>query len=154
MATDPFDELADAFVIATRALVGIAIRSVGATSVDVTVAQHRVLLLLLDDPVSVGTIAQHLGVNPSNATRLCDRLQRLDLVERSRSTGDGRTVWITITPAGRRLVDAVYAYRRNEVTKVLRSLSSDQVQAAVEAMTAFNQAARELAETESDGATW
>jgi DNA-binding MarR family transcriptional regulator len=109
------DELAETFVTASRALVGIAIRSIQAAPVPVTVPQHRVLVLLAaNGPQAVGTLAQALGVNPSNATRVCDRLQRLHLVERSRSTSDGRAVHVTITPAGRQLVDAVSELRRSE----------------------------------------
>ncbi|HEX5087587.1 MAG TPA: MarR family transcriptional regulator [Nocardioides sp.] len=149
------EELAAAFVTASRALVGIAIRSVEAAPVPVTIPQHRVLVLLAaNGPQAIGTLAQQLGVNPSNATRVCDRLQRLDLVRRSRSDSDGRAVHVTITAAGRRLVDAVTEHRRREVAAVLRELSPDQVEAVVEALTAFSRAAHERAEAEWPDASW
>jgi DNA-binding MarR family transcriptional regulator len=153
--TDELDELAAAFVTASRALVGIAIRSIESAPVAVTVPQHRVLVLLAaEGPQAIGTLAQQLGVNPSNATRVCDRLQRLDLVERSRSATDGRAVHVTITRAGRRLVDAVTDHRRREVTAVLQDLSPVQVEAVVTAMTEFNRAAHERAEAEWPTPTW
>jgi DNA-binding MarR family transcriptional regulator len=153
--SDELEELAAAFVTASRALVGIAIRSVEAAPVPVTVPQHRVLVLLAaNGPQVIGTLAQQLGVNPSNATRVCDRLQRLDLVSRSRSDSDGRAVHVTITPAGRRLVDAVTAHRRREVSAVLRELSHEQVETVVAALTAFTQAAHERADAEWAGITW
>jgi DNA-binding MarR family transcriptional regulator len=149
------EELAAAFVTASRALVGIAIRSVEAAPVPVTIPQHRVLVLLAaNGPQAIGTLAQQLGVNPSNATRVCDRLQRLDLVRRSRSDSDGRAVHVTITPAGRRVVDAVNAHRRREVAAVLRELSPAQVEVVVEALTAFSRAAHERAEAEWPDASW
>src|SRR3954447_594042 len=99
-ATKDLDELADTFVTASRALVGIAIRSIEAAPVAVTVVQHRVLVLLAaDGPQAIGSLAQQLGVNPSNATRICDRLQRLELVHRTRPAHDGRAVHVTITAA-------------------------------------------------------
>ena len=153
--TDELEELASAFVTASRALVGIAIRSVAVAPVPVTLPQHRVLVLLAaNGPQAVGTLAQQLGVNPSNATRVCDRLQRLDLVRRSRSESDGRAVHVAITPAGRRLVDAVTTHRRREVAAVLRELSPDQVDSVVAALTAFTRAAHERAEVEWADATW
>jgi DNA-binding MarR family transcriptional regulator len=149
------EELAAAFVTASRALVGIAIRSVEAAPVPVTIPQHRVLVLLAaNGPQAIGTLAQQLGVNPSNATRVCDRLQRLDLVRRSRSDSDGRAVHVTITPSGRRVVDAVNAHRRREVAAVLRELSPAQVEVVVEALTAFSRAAHERAEAEWPDASW
>src|SRR4051794_21634242 len=149
------DHIAATFVTASRALVAIAIRSIEAAPVAVPVPQHRVLVLLAaNGPQAVGTLAQQLGVNPSNATRVCDRLQRLDLVRRSRSDSDGRAVHVTIPPAGRQVVDAVTAHRRREVTAVLRELSPDQVDSVVAALTAFTRAAHERAEVEWADATW
>jgi DNA-binding MarR family transcriptional regulator len=152
---DELDELAATFVTASRALVGIAIRSIEAAPVSVTVPQHRVLVLLAaEGPQAVGTLAQQLGVNPSNATRVCDRLQRLDLVRRSRSASDGRAVHVMITQSGRRLVDAVTDHRRREVSAVLRELSLGQVEALVTAMTEFNRAAHERDEADWADTTW
>jgi DNA-binding MarR family transcriptional regulator len=149
------DELAAAFVTASRALVGIAIRSVEAAPLPVTVVQHRVLVLLAaEGPQAIGTIAQQLGVNPSNATRVCDRLQRLDLVQRSRSEADGRAVHVSITPAGRRLVDAVTEHRRREVAEVLQALAPKDVERVVAALEAFNQAAHERADADWAHVSW
>ena len=70
--------LADAFVIASRALVGIAIRSIQEVADDLTVVQHRVLVLTVSRGAQpIGAIASALGVNASSATRVCDRLERL-----------------------------------------------------------------------------
>ena len=143
-ANDELDALADAFVTASRALVGVAIRSIEAAPVAVTVPQHRVLVLLAGaGPQAVGRIAQQLGVNPSNATRLCDRLQRLDLVGRAPSAADGRGVLVSITAAGKDLVDAVTAHRRDEITDLLRALPPSRARGAVAALAAFNDAAHE-----------
>jgi DNA-binding MarR family transcriptional regulator len=149
------DELTTAFVTASRALVAIAVRSIEVAPVPVTVPQHRVLVLLAaNGPQAVGTLAQQLGVAPSNATRVVDRLQRLDLVQRSRSNSDGRAVHVTITQAGRQLVDAVTAHRRDEVAAVLRELSPDQAETAVAALSAFTRAAHERAETDWADVIW
>src|SRR4051794_29497578 len=149
------DHIAATFVTASRALVAIAIRSIEAAPVAVPVPQHRVLVLLAaDGPQAIGTLAQQLGVNPSNATRVCDRLERLDLVRRSRSTSDGRAVNVTITPARRQLVDAVTEARPREAAAVLRAFSPVQVEAAVAALTAFNRAAHERSDAEWTEADW
>src|SRR4051812_31329796 len=102
--TDP----ADAFITASRALIGMAIRSVDSAAEEVTIAQHRVLVLLAGrGPQTVGDIAAELAVNPSNATRHCERLSRMGLVSKQRSRSDGRIVEVTLTRAGKRLLDAV-----------------------------------------------
>lgn len=149
------DELAAAFVTVSRALVGITIRSIEAAPLPVTVPQHRVLVwLAAEGDQAIGSIAQQLGVNPSNATRVVDRLQRLDLVSRARSEADGRAVHVSITAAGRRLVDAVTEHRRREIAQVLAEVPAGQAEAAVAAMAAFNQAAHERADADWATAGW
>jgi len=102
------DELADAFVDASRALVGLAVHSVGAAPTEVTVAQFRLLVLVAGaGERTVGDIAEHLGVNHSNASRHCDRLERLGLLARRRSRSDGRVVRVRLTEAGADVVDQV-----------------------------------------------
>ncbi len=138
------DGLAEAFVTASRALVAIATRSIASSPTEITIPQHRVLVLLATvGPHSVGQIATQLGVNPSNATRVCDRLQRLELIARARSTQDGRSVSVTITRAGRRIVQHIARQRHREVAKVLDAMSVADGRGALEAMLAFNEAAHE-----------
>src|SRR3954471_24051863 len=80
-------DMADAFITVSRALVGIAVRSVNAAPVEVTLTQHRLLVLLATGgDQTVKALAEQLQVNASNASRLCDRLQKLDLVARDRSS--------------------------------------------------------------------
>lgn len=143
-AEDPADELADAFVIASRALVGLAVHAIGVGAPEVTVAQFRLLVLLAaSGERTVGDVAAHLGIAQSNATRHCDRLQRLGLLARRRSRSDGRVVRVRVTDQGRALVDAVDAQRRDEVRRLLGRLSPDERAGALETMRAFGRAAGE-----------
>ena len=136
------DRLADALLVASRALVAIAVRSVSAGAADVTVVQHRVLVLLdLRGPLSVTAIGDELGVDQSNASRHCTRLARLGLVTRTRSTEDGRAVDVTLTAAGRRHVHAVRRARRREIAQVLDRMPDDAARAAVRAFEHFDEAA-------------
>lgn len=137
------DALALAFNLASRELVGLSIRSILSVPDAVTVPQYRVLVVLTTEgPQSVGRIARHLGVNPSNASRLCDRLQRLDLISRTRSAADGRGVDVSITERGTAMVDSVTAARQVEIRDVLGALDEVDAAAATEVMEAFGRAAR------------
>ena len=148
-------QLADAFLTASRALVGLAIRSIEQTPYDVTVVQHRVLVLLATrGPLTVGDIAEGLGVNPSTATRHCDRLQRLTLVTRTRSTTDGRVVVVGLSAAGERVVSGVMERRRAEVEKVLGRLSPAETVGLLEAVQAFNRAAGEPEAADRSADLW
>src|SRR5690348_16146236 len=85
------DDLVDALLSASRALVAIAARSLADLDADVTLPQYRALVVLASrGPQRVVDISAELNVNPSTATRMCDRLVQKKLVRRYRSTSDRR----------------------------------------------------------------
>ena len=130
---------------ASRALISLAVRTIEDSTVEVTIAQHRVLVLLAArGDLAIGDIAEGLGVNPSNATRYCDRLQRLGLIARTRSPQDGRVVHVELTTGGRDLVRDVTERRRAEVEKVLAQMTSAESASVLDALRAFNRAAGEI----------
>lgn len=127
---------------ASRALVAIVVRSMAAGSTEVTVAQHRVLVLLEErGGLSVNALADGLGVDQSNASRHCSRLARLGLVSRTRAAHDGRTVEVRLTPAGRRQVTAVDEARSREIRRVFDLLPEASVGDVVRAFELFHEAA-------------
>lgn len=138
------DELTGAFVAASRALIGIAVHSVSTAPVEITVAQFRFLVLVAEGTRTIGDVADLLGVNQSNASRFCDRLQKLGLVERLRVEDDARVVRIGLTSAGTELIDVVMRQRRDDVRAVLDRLTPEDAAAALQALRAFNLAAEEL----------
>jgi DNA-binding MarR family transcriptional regulator len=144
--TDPVDdrELVDAFITASRALVGVAVRSIAASPVALTAPQHRALVLVASGRAdTVGTLQEHLGINQSNVSRLVERLVRRGVVERERSSEDARTVLLSVTPLGRQALDAVTRRRREEVAAVLAAMSERDRADAVRVMRAFDAAAQE-----------
>jgi hypothetical protein len=69
--------LVEAFLTASRVLVAVAARSLAAGNAEITLAQHRALVVLASRGAQrIADLAKLLGVNSSNATRNCDRLQR------------------------------------------------------------------------------
>jgi DNA-binding MarR family transcriptional regulator len=139
---DTQDDLAEALLATSRALVGIAIRGLAAVSTDVTLAQHRVLLLLDErEELSVGDVAQLLAVNQSNASRHTTRLVDLGLVTRDPAPHDARSVVLRLTPAGRARVDAVRSARVREIRSVLARMEVSDVRRVAAALRAFEAAA-------------
>lgn len=89
-------------------------------------------------------LAAALAVNPSTATRMCDRLVRKGLIRRHRQAGDRRSVRITLTAAGRDLVAEATRRRRAELTRLLAALPPGQHEPVIAAFRAFAAAAGEL----------
>lgn len=75
---------------------------------DLSVTQFNVLRILRgagDQPLTCGEIAQRLLNKDPDVTRLLDRLDKQDLVERVRNQHDRRVVLTRLSPQGRALVD-------------------------------------------------
>jgi len=139
------DELIDAVLAASRALVAVAARSLADLAEDVTLAQYRVLIELASHgPQRPADLASALGVDRSTATRMCERLVRKHLVQRRRVSSDRRTVRVSLTPAGRELVVEVTRRRRGEIAQIVGRMPSAGRRAALAALRAFADAAGEV----------
>lgn len=144
-ASEAPDELVDTVLAASRALVAVAARSLAAAGDEVTLPQYRALVVLAaKGPQGTADLAAALAVNPSTATRMCDRLVRKGLVRRHRQAGDRRTVRITLTPAGHGLVAAVTKRRRAELGRLLSVLPQARHEPVIAAFQAFAEAAGEI----------
>jgi DNA-binding MarR family transcriptional regulator len=141
-------DLADAVLTASRVLVAVAARSL-AEEVSVSLPQYRALVVLASRgaqrPVD---LAQGLSVDPSTATRMCDRLEAKALITRRRDEGDRRTVVLGLSAAGRQLVDRVTLRRSKEIGQILSAVDPKERANLVRAFTVFGNAAGEIPEAD------
>jgi len=74
---------------------------------DVSATQYNVLRILRGAPEGLpcGEIARRMITRDPDVTRLLDRLEKRELISRSREATDRRTVIGRITPAGVRLLE-------------------------------------------------
>jgi DNA-binding MarR family transcriptional regulator len=111
------DELV-AFEVATRDLVGIALRSV--EEVEVSLPQFRLLLVLQEfGPSSSTECAKALGVVGSSVTRLADRLHATGHLVRGADPANRSVVTLELTAQGRKLVRQVTTRRRRDLSRAL-----------------------------------
>jgi DNA-binding MarR family transcriptional regulator len=139
------DAVTDAVLLSSRALVAVASRSIAAVDESVTLPQFRALVVLdrADAGLNVGELAHELRIQPSTATRLCDRLVRRRLARRRVNPGNRREVIMMLTPAGRDLVAEVTQRRRREIAAIMAKVPPAQRIAIIDALTAFREAAGE-----------
>jgi DNA-binding MarR family transcriptional regulator len=141
------EQLVDAVLGASRALVAVAARSLATVAEDVTLAQYRVLIELASrGPLRVADLALALTVDRSTATRMCDRLVRKRLVTRRRTSDDRRVVRISLSATGAELVAEVSRRRRAEIRRIVERMPRSHRPLVVEALQAFSQAAGEVPE--------
>lgn len=145
VAPEVCPQAVDEVLTATRALIAVSTRSLGALAEDVSAAQYRTLVVLASrGPQRMVDLAQQLQVNPSTAGRMCDRLVRKGLIHRHRARTDRRIVHVALTGEGRRMVDEVTASRRVMISEMLARLPIEAQQAAAVALRGLSRAAGEI----------
>ena len=109
----------------------------------VTLPQFRALVVLdhRGGRCRVGDLAAELLIQPSTATRMCDRLVRRHLVRRRVVADNRREVDVILQPTGKQLVDQVTSLRRHEIAAILSRVPSAQRRSIVDGLTAFSEAA-------------
>jgi len=142
-------DLVEALLSASRALVAIAARSLVDLDAEVTLPQYRALVVLASrGPQRVVDISAELSVNPSTATRMCDRLVDKKLVRRYRSTTDRREVRLRLTQPGRALVEVVTDRRRAELAGLVESMPQSWVRPLTSALKQLSASVGEVPESE------
>jgi DNA-binding MarR family transcriptional regulator len=150
MADHIADEAAvDAVLSASRSLIAVATRSLGAAAEETTIAQYRTLVVLASrGPQRLTDLAVALAVAPSTAGRMCDRLVRKGLARRHRARADRRAVLVSVTAAGRGVVDQATARRRALIADILRNLPVAQQIDVARALAAFAAASGEVPDSQ------
>ena len=139
----------DAVLTASRSLIAVATRSLGAAAEETTIAQYRALVVLASrGPQRMVDLAGALGVAPSTAGRMCDRLVRKGLIRRHRARADRRAVLVSVTAAGRLVVDQATARRRALIEDILARLPAGRQQAVAQALAEFADAAGEIPDSQ------
>lgn len=147
-ADDP-DRQADAVMRAARVLVGVVARSVAEVEDLVSMPQLRVLVLVASrGRLNLGQVADALGVHPSNATRMVERLVVAGLLERTDDPDDRRYLALELTSKGHDVVERVMAYRRASILEVMAKMKGPQRRALARALESFAEAAGEPSQGE------
>ncbi|WP_329315827.1 MarR family winged helix-turn-helix transcriptional regulator [Streptomyces sp. NBC_01262] len=89
---------------------------------DLSVIQTRMLGILRDREPTMNQLGRHLGLDKSSITGLVDRAQRRGLVTRTASAVDRRSFQVSITDAGRQLVEQVAAQFAEQIERRVEPL--------------------------------
>jgi MarR family transcriptional regulator, lower aerobic nicotinate degradation pathway regulator len=93
---------------------------------ELSIVQIRLLGILRDRRPAINELARLLQLDKSSVTGLVDRAQERGLVRRTPSTLDRRSVQVTITAAGRELIDQGTAAFEAEIAALVADLSPSQ----------------------------
>lgn len=121
---DVSQEDLDAVLGACRLLVAISVRSMAQAGDEVGAAQLRALVAVASrGSLSLGALADAVGVSLSTASRMCDRMVEAGQLNRADDPNDRRQVVLTLTADGQAVVHKVMRERKEALTAVLSRLS-------------------------------
>jgi DNA-binding MarR family transcriptional regulator len=145
----------DAVLTASRLLVAVSARSIAAIEESITLAQFRLLVVLSSrGAVNLSVVAEQLGVNPSTATRMIDRLIAAGMVSRDTNPASRREVVVQLTETGGTVVRKVTRLRRKEIAAIVARMPGRHRQGLVDALEAFSDAGGEPSAALPDGTDW
>jgi DNA-binding MarR family transcriptional regulator len=135
----------EAVMRASKVVSAAIAHSLAVADGKVTLPQLRVLVMVDDGaPLNMSAVAEGLGVNPSNASRTCDRLVRGGLLSRREDPDDRRHVVLTLTAAGSRVLSSMLGQRRTIFQQVLDGMRQVDRTRLTAGLNAFSDAAHEL----------
>ena len=128
----------EAMMAVSRTMTAIVARTLSDVARQVTVPQLRVLVLLRSrGPMNLSTIAAHLDVNPSNASRTCDQLVAHGRLERAANPVDGRSTLLRLTTDGARFVTELMVARRQLIDSIVARMEEDDQLVLAQGLEAF-----------------
>jgi DNA-binding MarR family transcriptional regulator len=93
-----------------------------AEETGLTAQQHQALLAIKgfggDKPMTIGDVAERLGIRHHSAVGLVDRLLSKSLVKRRHGAQDRRQVLLTLTPKAEALLTRLSAAHRDELKRL------------------------------------
>jgi DNA-binding MarR family transcriptional regulator len=99
------------------------------TPLPLTLSQLYLLKLMsTNGQHQVGQVADFLGVSAPAATKNVDKLERLDLLVRTPSTGDRRATLLSLSRKGRELVHKYEELKAARMLPLLKSFTSSEVE--------------------------
>ncbi|MFJ9852714.1 MarR family winged helix-turn-helix transcriptional regulator [Streptomyces sp. NPDC101150] len=141
---DDAEEVIAAVLTASRLLVAISARALAEIDPALTLPQLRALVVLdSQGPVKLAALAAALGVNPSTAMRMVDRLEASGSVSRQANPGNRREVVLSLTAQGRELVERVLSHRHAEIADIVSRLPAEQRVGLITSLRALTDAAGE-----------
>ncbi|MHA3700994.1 MarR family winged helix-turn-helix transcriptional regulator [Jatrophihabitans sp. YIM 134969] len=146
---DPLDEIVEAVLASSRALVALSARSIAGAQ-GVTLPQYRMLVVLSERTSTLTELAAQLDVAPSTALRMVDRLEAAGLVDRAVRPENRRETQLSLTTAGRRTVRTVTNRRRRDLRSVVELIEPARREDVARAMAAFAEAAERAWPTGGD----
>ena len=112
------------------------------TELDLSMAQLKTLVILHNTgAVTIGQVAEALGVGLPTASHLVDRLVHAQLAVRAEDPDDRRRTLAYLAPQGKELAERLHQGSRDQLSRWLASLDDTDLAALLQGLCALGRAA-------------
>lgn len=145
----------DAVLAACRVLVAVSAQSIAAVEDSVDLPQFRALVIVASRrAMSLGELAEAAGMNLSTASRMCDRLVGMGMLNRADDPANRRQLQLTLTEDGHTVVARAMQRRRAALKPLLARLPRQRRGELVSVLAEFADAGGEPAERDLWSLGW
>ncbi len=108
-------------------------------------SQINILMRMMhEDCIGVSEIGEKMGITNAAASQAVDRLVQMGLVERTEDPQDRRAKRLKLTPDGQALIKKGIEARSRWIENITQSLTADQQEMVIRALTLLTDAARQM----------
>lgn len=101
--------------------------------------QGRTMLqIFIQEQVRLSDLAEIMGMNPGNLSRVCQSLEHESLLQRERSTEDRRVWTISLTEKGHKVIREIVGAIEESFKKFLQDHSKEELEQLVQLWTDYN----------------
>jgi DNA-binding MarR family transcriptional regulator len=141
----------DRLELALRGLLELSVGVLSAMEENVSPSHLRALQSLDHlGGAKVTALGEALGVPPSTASRISDRLTAAGLITREVAPDNRRATWLDLTPAGREVLSDLADARARALERVAAAMSPEERDALLVGAEGFARAYRSLDGTEHE----
>jgi DNA-binding MarR family transcriptional regulator len=116
---------------------------------ELTLAQVQCLRILSIQAEQAGDLAKKLSMSSTSLTRVLERLESRQLVDRIVDVHDRRRIWVQLTQAGQQTVSSLGSWYLTPLFRAIQAMPPDKLVELTEVLTQFNQMVRSWDSPES-----
>ncbi|PSR22875.1 MAG: MarR family transcriptional regulator [Sulfobacillus acidophilus] len=109
---------------------------------ELTLAQVQCLRILSIQPEQAGDLAKRLSMSSTSLTRILERLESRQLVDRIVDVHDRRRIWVRLTEAGQQTVSSLSSWYATPLFQAIQAMNPVELAELTGVLNRFNQAVR------------
>lgn len=111
---------------------------------ELTLAQVQCLRILSIGPEQAGDLAKKLSMSSTSLTRILERLESREMVQRTLDLHDRRRIWVQLTETGQKTVTSLTSWYQSPLFHAIQEMEDAERTQLIETLNHYTQKVREI----------